>query len=236
MNAQLAANIQRPNRWSNPTIFDNGAATGVAGVSNVARHISLNAATISNIRPNTTLITTLTGPTNVYTVGHYTYTVDFGCSNNHTFQWSTSSNGTNFTPVGDNATTYFQFFTPLTPNLLYIRCTVTGGDGQVSTSNYITYNNIPVPLTIPNGTLANQLLVYPNPSANETVISLEVDQEAPLQIQIISISGQLLQTQDLKAVQGINSFSLPTADLKPGLFSILINDGRKIRSTKLVKM
>ncbi len=42
--------------------------------------------------------------------------------------------------------------------------------------------------------------------------------------------------QDLKTIKGLNAFSLQTNGLNPGLYSILINDERKIRSTKLVKM
>ena len=235
MNGPLQANVQRPNRWSNPNITDEGVATGTVVTQNVARNISVNATTISNIRPNTTLHSVIYGPSNVTTIGNYTYTVDFGCSNNHTFQWFTSSNGINYVQVGTNIS-YSTYIYPGTSNPFYVRCIVTGGDGQRSISNFITNVNIQFNRTIDIGDFSSPVEIQPNPSIDETAISFTSDKVKNIELIIMNQSGLVVQKHKVTTLNGLNSFNIKTTDLKPGVYTIHANEGDLIKTGKFIKI
>ena len=85
-------------------------------------------------------------------------------------------------------------------------------------------------------TLVDQWSVYPNPVTDYVSVSLDMKQGTPVVAEIYSMTGQLLSSTTVVLHDGNNNFSLSTASLSSGLFTLRIysKEGVNIH-TKLVK-
>ncbi|MAM29358.1 MAG: hypothetical protein CMC13_10070 [Flavobacteriaceae bacterium] len=91
-----------------------------------------------------------------------------------------------------------------------------------------TYRNTPV-LNTPENDLAT-VAIYPNPAQNVLHFQKTATTELALDVRIISVSGQLVQTNRLEASQK----SLNIAMLAPGLYFVNISEGNKSSTHKLI--
>jgi hypothetical protein len=228
-------NAQRPARWSNPAINDIGRPTGVAGLSNMAYHVNQNADDLSFIRLNTTLYSSLIGPTQVTSMGNYTYTVEHnGCSYGHTFIWQTSSDGITYYNTGSTGTTHSQFFYPGTSSPLYVRCLVNGGDGQQSVSNLITYHYISYKVKA-NHTIVDKIDLYPNPVNNELEVMLQGNEDKDGVIEIVNQMGQVVIKESINRGAGVRKKTIKVSDLVPGTFTLLLKEGEEFYGKNFIK-
>lgn len=73
----------------------------------------------------------------------------------------------------------------------------------------------------------NTVKLYPNPAVNNITVELGNAQNA--QIAVYDLTGRKILTQ---AVSGQNNVSINVANLTPGFYTMTVNDGQKISSSK----
>jgi hypothetical protein len=224
----------RPPRWSNPNVYDGGAQTCTETTHNVAKYINQNSEALSAIRSNETLYSLISGPSYVTSIGTYNYSVDYGCSSNHSFQWFTSINGTNYSTVGSNSSSYYQSYYPGSPSTLYVRCIVTGGDGQQSISNIVT--SVYISYKVKHNAKSNlieKINIYPNPSADEVTINLSDEISTNGKLEIVNQVGQIIFSANISDKD--RSFRLETKSYTPGIYSAKVSEGSNVISSNFVK-
>ena len=111
-------------RWSNPNINDGINPTGTSTKNN-AQRIASHAPILAGLResPNSANAV-ISGPTAIYSMGTYTYTIAAGCPTPSYITWHKSTNGTSWTLAGQATTGISQFFYPGYTNTFYVRCTL----------------------------------------------------------------------------------------------------------------
>jgi hypothetical protein len=228
----------RPNRWSNPNIIEFGVPTGVAGISNVAAIINQNATAIAAIRPEPQILySNITGPNGVYTISSHSYVINFGCSFNHTFQWATSTNGYSYTPVFNNTSVLGKTFTPADNGTFYVRCIVTGGDGQVSTSFKSTLVNVQSFKIGKDGVNAkgiDGIVAFPNPAHSSLKILKNNLSKGNLLLTISNLSGTLVYSKEYMINENAElDTDITTEDFKSGFYIITLQQSDRSTSTKI---
>ncbi|HEU0064537.1 MAG TPA: PKD domain-containing protein, partial [Flavisolibacter sp.] len=91
-------------------------------------------------------------------------------------------------------------------------------------------------LTI-NPTLAIPILVYPNPVTSTLNVSYILAIRDNVDVVLYNEFGFLVKKVTYPAINGVNTFSIPVADLSPGVYIIQINSPKNIsNSIKFIKM
>ena len=215
----------RENRWSNPNVTHFGVPNGVAGVSNVAAVISQNATAIAGIRQDPlTLYANMTGPAGVYNISTQSYVVNYGCSNNHVFTWSRSTNGINYTTFYNPTNTFTKTFTPADNGTFYVRCTISGSDGQTITVNRTTNVNVQSFLTSKNDNAINKankdITIFPNPASELLTLIKEKPVKGKLGVVILDYQGKIFYSNNYNVTSDEEKFQveLPLLKLTNGIY------------------
>lgn len=88
--------------------------------------------------------------------------------------------------------------------------------------------------------LANQLdaavKIYPNPATSNTTISLNLENEAQVEMKLIDISGKVMATKNYGSLNGTWSVNLNTSTFSAGIYLVeLIIDGTKVTKRLIVE-
>jgi Cu/Zn superoxide dismutase len=75
----------------------------------------------------------------------------------------------------------------------------------------------------------------PVPVIDQLQVSIDMVESSRLQMTIIDLTGRQLSTQYVDAYAGENSFYLPTENLLPGFYSVVISNGKIAQAFKFVK-
>jgi len=111
--------------------------------------------------------------------------------------------------------------------VVYYRLRINDKDGKQ------VYSNI-VAIKINKPLFVNAKL-FPNPVGEQVSILTERANAGNLSISIIDLNGRRIQQRMVNAVKGSNSFSLNVAGLKPGVYTVVVDDGREKISLRMVK-
>jgi len=87
----------------------------------------------------------------------------------------------------------------------------------------------------PEDIVSSQWVIYPNPTDNQTHLQVNLSQPVSLYISIQNALGQTVyqqQTSKLSAGKQDISLALP---MTPGVYAIMVNDGQRIQSFKVIK-
>lgn len=121
------------------------------------------------------------------------------------------------TKIQANASIYFDYNAPVKTNT--------------------TLNTIKaVPFAVQSTGRPDELLanVYPNPASNKVMIAIESDGAKPgAQVKLISLTGQVLQQQQVSLKAGKNVFEASTAQLAPGFYLVEVTDGARVSTSRL---
>jgi hypothetical protein len=82
---------------------------------------------------------------------------------------------------------------------------------------------------------ALSLRVYPNPAESNLLVDIDCDDEEPLQLSVVSMSGQVLLTRLLTAGESVGVISLDVQSLAAGSYMILISNERIQQRALFVK-
>lgn len=77
--------------------------------------------------------------------------------------------------------------------------------------------------------------LYPNPTENTTVLSVETDQVNAVHWQLFNVTGQLVMEHDLPVINGEANETLDIANLSSGLYLLKVQLGNQLVMRKLVK-
>jgi uncharacterized repeat protein (TIGR01451 family) len=76
--------------------------------------------------------------------------------------------------------------------------------------------------------------VYPNPASDRVTIAIDADGlKNVVQVKLLSLTGQVMQHQQVSLKAGRNLFEANTANLAPGMYFIEVTDGTRLSTTKL---
>jgi hypothetical protein len=70
--------------------------------------------------------------------------------------------------------------------------------------------------------VANAVSLFPNPAVNQLNVEMELQTAALFSIQIVDLSGKVIQSQSAQGNPGANSFTLDASNLAVGLYMIRI--------------
>jgi hypothetical protein len=80
------------------------------------------------------------------------------------------------------------------------------------------------------------LLVYPNPTVNETTLAFKLSVEQSFRIQLFDLSGRLIYDQEGAGVAGDNSINLHLNGLAPGVYLVNFQtDGLKVQKKLVIQ-
>ncbi len=81
----------------------------------------------------------------------------------------------------------------------------------------------------------NNLVLYPNPATGETTTVLyNADQAEESTLELYDLAGISIQQWPVEAQAGLNAFTVPTNNLKSGIYMIAVRSGQKISQQKLI--
>jgi Secretion system C-terminal sorting domain len=113
---------------------------------------------------------------------------------------------------------------------------VIGGTAQTLPQVPVPYNiqvlsNVSVSPATAGFTLAQSL---PNPTSGSTVINYAVSTPSDVQLEVMSISGQVVFAAVQKAVSGEQSFRFDASKFAPGMYLYRLSDGTHTLTRKMV--
>ena len=81
------------------------------------------------------------------------------------------------------------------------------------------------------------LRVYPNPTANKLIVSLETEEDNQANIEVLDYSGKLMKTiPDFSLLKGQNEIEVAVNNLESGVYLLKLNiDGRSVTEKFMVK-
>ncbi|MCF8302460.1 MAG: T9SS type A sorting domain-containing protein [Bacteroidales bacterium] len=74
---------------------------------------------------------------------------------------------------------------------------------------------------------------YPNPFSLTTTIDIHTDETMPVQVKVISLTGQVVYSEDAGTVNGHHSFKIDGNTLKPGVYFYTIKSGEETITRKM---
>jgi hypothetical protein len=105
--------------------------------------------------------------------------------------------------------------------------------------NNLYIDNVNVNLVTSTGaivTIPVQLELYPNPAGTYSTVSLQLNRESDVTINVVNVEGQVVQSifnSNMSATE--HTFNINTEKLSPGIYSVNIISAEGVTSRKLVK-
>jgi hypothetical protein len=239
---QLRDGHTRILNFSNPNVQVGGGATGTSTENN-ATQVSSQFLTVANFRAgNTTMLVGMTGLGYVPAFSTQTWEADVRCGTpGFTFQWATSSDGIDFTPIGSGATVTFT----VGNSDFFIRVIVTDANGQVGeTTMPVTIDNgcswCPQELKVPTKPVTNhlneiQISAFPNPANDNINFKLMIPSEYIVKLEIIDYLGKVIQTvQNEKLPKGEYNAEYNTSALPSGVYMYRLIAGDQTITKKII--
>ncbi len=86
-------------------------------------------------------------------------------------------------------------------------------------------------------TLKDKMIMYPNPTSDNTTLVFNLDQVSDVTVMIYNLSGYLVKTITKDNLDsGIQKLSLESADLPKGTYIVKMNAGQQNETAKFIKM
>jgi hypothetical protein len=216
--------------FSNPNVQVGGKATGTNDENNALR-VSQSHSTVSNFRPNPnpTLNAFLDGPTWVSTQGGKNYELNYSCgSAPYSFSWQYSYDGVNYTLSNVTTDVFTWYF--YQNQKIYLKGTVTA-NGQSSTAYIAVTAQMPSPYKVTSSKIdtvydqAIEMLVSPNPVENQVHISFCLPSEAPVKLEVLNFSGQVISILEDGPIvpKGRHSITWNSSEVSPGTYLLRLN-------------
>lgn len=152
-------------------------------------------------------------------------------SDNGGASWSYNSAGFEGTPVYEVRQNWRTFNEGTSrPGEIYIG---TFGRGIFSSASVLGINENNSAAT---KTFKGKMMLYPNPTANNTSVQFQLNKKADVTIQVYSITGSLVKTMTLKnAAKGENNVQIDAVSLQRGTYLVkMVTDGQT-QTAKFVK-
>ncbi len=161
--------------------------------------------------------------------------------NNSHFEIQKSTDGNNFTKIGEvagNGTTFdmnsYEFVDREISIKNYYRIKQVDFDSDYSFTKVITVKSICFTENVDNGIS----LIFPNPVGQESVfIKFYTNLDQPATVEVYDAVGRLATREGVSLSQGTNLITLPTNKLAPGTYTLLVKgEGWFSKAQKLVKV
>ncbi|MGM0612585.1 MAG: T9SS type A sorting domain-containing protein [Bacteroidota bacterium] len=81
----------------------------------------------------------------------------------------------------------------------------------------------------------NEVVAFPNPFKEDLTIEFEMNKNAPVEVELFNMVGDVLRQKTINATAGENAIKFNTASLTNGVYFYRFNAGDKIITRKLVK-
>ncbi|OQA07188.1 MAG: hypothetical protein BWY67_01787 [Bacteroidetes bacterium ADurb.Bin397] len=78
------------------------------------------------------------------------------------------------------------------------------------------------------------LNVYPNPASDKISIVFSAENEGSSEIQLLDLTGRLIQSEMLQAIEGINETSMDLSGLSKGIYMLNLVKNDKVSRIKIV--
>jgi PKD repeat protein len=83
---------------------------------------------------------------------------------------------------------------------------------------------------------AQELMTYPNPANNLVRLSIPLSSNAPILINVYTVSGKLIRSTQVQGLAGSNQVSLPVQSLPSGMYYIEIQTGNSVSRSRFTKL
>jgi hypothetical protein len=129
---------------------------------------------------------------------------------------------------------YNKNFAPDSSLIIMSSSGMTPADGS-----YLWVDNLAFSGTGPTGISSaenaiNNIVLYPNPAKDKINISYSVKMSGDYTIKIAGISGKVIHTQSVRAIQGNNQLSINIPALAAGVYSLSLNNGTQSTAHKFL--
>lgn len=157
--------------------------------------------------------------------------------NSHHFEIERSVNGLNFENIdavkakGKSAVVIAYQYADRSPslnsNILYYRLRMVDNDGSYTYSNTIAINR--------NVRTTGTISVFPNPFSDEAYAEITLKEAAIVNSSITDLTGKVMDKNSISFDSGYHVFTLPTNDLKPGIYFVNITQNGITSVHKIIK-
>ena len=155
--------------------------------------------------------------------------------NNDRFEVERSINGKNFlmigTVKGNGTTNQLMRYTftdkQFATGTFYYRLKQVDFDGKYTYSKIVTVSA--------NKSLKASVQAYPNPFSTELNISLAMEAQGQIQVQLLDVHGAVVYLNNLTLDQGLHNLKLPLTSLKQGVYFLRLNGGGLNHTMKILK-
>lgn len=106
--------------------------------------------------------------------------------------------------------------------------TYTGYELEILDSTHVNINEV-------KKSSVNEILAFPNPFEDELTIEFVMNKNAPVEVEIFNMVGDVLKQKTINATAGDNSIKFNTTSFTDGLYFYRFNAGDKVITRKLVK-
>ena len=118
---------------------------------------------------------------------------------------------------------------------MYINCSNKRGTTTFSYPLYINKKDLVTGITSLKNQSETVLTLYPNPVKNTASVIVDATHSSTIQLEVVSITGQVLSSQIVSMNTGKNVVKLNTTSLKTGIYFVRVTDGKKITVKRFVK-
>ena len=84
------------------------------------------------------------------------------------------------------------------------------------------------------GEIKGEVSIFPNPADEILILKVDGSKDAPLQLRIVDLGGQVWKAEELVQSSGGHSIDIDVAYIPPGIYVIEIQNGNIMTHTKLV--
>lgn len=77
--------------------------------------------------------------------------------------------------------------------------------------------------------------LYPNPVQNQLVLELDLSQKMDLQIEVLDLTGRIIESEKYLLQNSRNQLSFDTSDWASGMYWVVLKDGNGVNVQKVVK-
>jgi Secretion system C-terminal sorting domain/F5/8 type C domain len=81
---------------------------------------------------------------------------------------------------------------------------------------------------------SKEINIYPNPSADEVLVSFYLNENAKTDIQIVDLQGKAISTSTNNGEKGLNQYRLELKGVKPGVYLLRVQNPEFSKTTRLV--
>lgn len=99
----------------------------------------------------------------------------------------------------------------------HLQANVFGSEGRTTSHASVPGNEVTEDL--------NNQFLYPNPASEFVYLNFKSATEGLINIQIVNSIGQLVKQHPVNTIKGHNQFKIQVADIRPGMYILIINKG-----------